>query len=628
MNSTVHTSGANTAFQLSLLSPIPLLAGTSVTESPFGLHDYQKRVIQELKELYKQGYRRPFVYAPTGSGKTVIAARILANAVGKKRRCLFLVHRDALVEQTQEALAIYNIQAGIIKAGYKENRQLDIQIASIQSLQGRQFPDGIDVIVIDECHTTCWYKTFESVKERYPRAFFIGLTATPWRSKPAEYMGQHFDSIVQAPSVAELITTKYLVLPRYFGFGGLIDIAEIDNGEDGDFDERQMQRACMKTGFNERIVEEYSRLARERTAIVFCSGVEQSKLVNKLFNKANITCEHLEADTNHQTRKAMYARLKSGQTRILSSVNTLTEGFDVRAIGCVILARPTRSRALLFQMAGRGLRTHKNKHDCLMLDFGENFSRLGFLTAPQPIQLGSLKRRPEEQPTMIKECPSCHEMISIFARICPFCGFEFTTEEFKHEEDVEELDSEMGELFPKDQKAKLKYLRSEIRRLYKQKSNVDQLWELFEKRWGHHAPNEWHKGAVFGKRNTEANRHRYLDYLNNVNPNPKNSFWVKFHMELEFGKQRNTSERERQRQSQKQRASSRKYPVDDDFPKAMNWWNILGVQKTDTKADIKTAYRRLAREYHPDCQNMSPEEANEKMQLLNWAYEEAESHFS
>ena len=553
-----------TTLQLSLLQPapssflLPAVPADEPTESKsFKLRDYQQQVIRELYQLYRQGIRRPFIYAPTGSGKTAIASKILADAVNRGRRCLFLVHRDPLVKQTQKALTVYGIQAGVIKAGHKENRALSVQIASIQSLAQRQFPDDIDVIVIDECHTTCWYKTFDRVKETYPTAFYVGLTASPWRSKSfTEYMGQHFNGIVKAPSVAELISMGFLAPPRYFGFGGLLDLAEIDNGNDGsDFNEKQVQRACMKAGFNERIIKEYQAFADGRTAIIFCSGVEQSRLITSLFNKVNITCEHLEADTDSDERAAICKRLQLGETRVLSSVGTLTEGFDEPRVSCVVLARPTRSRALLFQMAGRGLRMFPGKQDCLMLDFSENFSRLGFLTDSQPIQLEPLK--PKDVRQMLKECDKCHQMVSIFALICPFCGYEFSSGAEEEDDDTGAFDAEMGELFADEQKPKVTYLRTQIRRLYKNRLPIDKVWQLFEKKWGQPAPNEWHKGAVFGKRgskrggDTEANRQRYLNYLHQINPNPNDLFWVKFHIELEFGKQKKASNQTR-RQHQKQ----------------------------------------------------------------------------
>ena len=619
-----------TTLQLSLLQPASLLLPSQPVEpKSFALRDYQQQVIKDLYQLYRQDIKRPFIYAPTGSGKTAIASKILADAVSRNRRCLFLVHRDPLVQQTQKALAVHGIEAGIIKAGHKENRTLNVQIASIQSLAQREFPDDIDVVVIDECHTTCWYRTFDRVKESYPNAFYVGLTASPWRTKSTEYMGQHFNGIVKAPSVAQLINAGYLAPPRYFGFGGLLDLAEIDNGNDGEFNEKQVQRACMKAGFNERIIKEYQKFAQERTGIIFCAGVEQSRLITKLFNEANISCEHIEADTNSDERAAICKRLQLGETRVLSSVGTLTEGFDEPRVSCVVLARPTRSRALLFQMAGRGLRISLGKKDCLMLDFGENFTRLGFLTDPQPIQLEPLKRKSDTH-SMLKECPECHKMISTYAVICPFCGYEFGTSEGEEDDDTDAADAEMGELFANDQKPKIKYLRTQIRRLYKQKLSINKIWKLFEDKWEHPAPNAWHKGAVFGKRgsksggDTEVKRQKYLSYLYQINPNPKDKFWFKFHIELEFGKQKNTSEKTDNQRQQKYKNPS----LDDTLPKRLTWWEVLGVEPTDSLGDIKNAYRKLARQYHPDSQNMPADEANEKTKLLNRAYEQAKVNFA
>lgn len=233
----------------------------------------------------------------------------------------------------------------------------------------------------------------------------------------------------------------------------------------------------------------------------------------------------------------------------------------------------------------------------LLLDFGENFARLGFLTDPHPIQLEPLRRKTESR-ALIKECPSCHEMVSTFALICLFCGYEFSNSEAESDDDADDFDSEMGELFANDQRPKIQYLRSQIRRFYKEKINID-ICDLFERKWGHAAPNEWHKGAVFGRHgsklggDTEVNRQRYLSYLYIINPTPKDKFWFKFHMGLEFGFEKNTSERshhwqqrnqqhEQQYQERKQQRQQSKKDLVDDVPKVMNWWNILEVQPTDT----------------------------------------------
>ncbi|HLO52586.1 MAG TPA: DEAD/DEAH box helicase family protein [Kamptonema sp.] len=129
---------------------------------PFELRQYQQRIINELYNQIRKGTKRILVYAPTGSGKTAIACRVMLQALTKGLRILFLIHRDPLVEQTRASLIRDGIAAeliGILKAGYKEERASPIQIASIQTLARRKFPQGIELIIADECHTVCWYDT-------------------------------------------------------------------------------------------------------------------------------------------------------------------------------------------------------------------------------------------------------------------------------------------------------------------------------------------------------------------------------------------------------------------------------------------------------------------------------------
>lgn len=52
----------------------------------------------------------------------------------------------------------------------------------------------------------------------------------------------------------------------------------------------------------------------------------------------------------------------------------------------------------------------------------------------------------------------------------------------------------------------------------------------------------------------------------------------------------------------------------------IDYYEILGVPKSATEKDIKNAYRKLARKYHPDL-NPNDAEANKKFQQLNEANE-------
>ena len=69
----------------------------------FDLHPHQTRALDTLRTSLLAGYRRPMVQAPTGAGKTVIAAAIVDGALAKGKRVLFVVPFLSLVDQTVAA---------------------------------------------------------------------------------------------------------------------------------------------------------------------------------------------------------------------------------------------------------------------------------------------------------------------------------------------------------------------------------------------------------------------------------------------------------------------------------------------------------------------------------------------
>jgi hypothetical protein len=69
------------------------------------------------------------------------------------------------------------------------------------------------------------------------------------------------------------------------------------------------------------------------------------------------------------------ADLKTGKLQVLCNAAVLTEGFDEPSLGCVLLAKPTKSEGLYIQMVGRGTRLHPGKEDCLILDISDNAGR-------------------------------------------------------------------------------------------------------------------------------------------------------------------------------------------------------------------------------------------------------------
>ena len=146
------------------------------------LRDYQVEAIKNARAELASGKKRVLIVAPTGSGKTVVAAAIIRSAVEKGKRIVFLAHRKELITQTSEKLHAFGVRHGIIKAGFAAAPQHSVQVASVQTLARRAGAAvDADLVFIDEAHHVTSANTYQKLLDRWPRARAIGLTATPWR---------------------------------------------------------------------------------------------------------------------------------------------------------------------------------------------------------------------------------------------------------------------------------------------------------------------------------------------------------------------------------------------------------------------------------------------------------------
>ena len=583
--------------------------GKPQTASPplFQLRDYQKQVIGQIYYWYRWGKKSVMLVSPTGSGKTLTATHIISDAVSRNCRVLFIVHREPLIDQTVSTLIDYGLKAsaiGFIKAGYPhaEGDEMVI-VASIQTLARRDYPKEIGLVIFDETHTTSFYKSAQDLIYHYATApvvalskvKFLHLTATPYRTKAKEYF-PHVEVVVQAPDIKSLSEMGYLVPARHFGYGGLLDLTKLDTGKDGDYKQSQLNVVCAEPEYNAEVVRRFKQICPNRKAIAFCAGVEQSQLLTKLFNEQGIVTAHIQAETPTEARKEIFTRFKNGEIQIISSVGTLTEGFDEPSVEAVIIARPTKSLALLIQMCGRGLRLFPDKEDCLLLDFGENFKRLGRIDKKRSISLCPSPPRPT---TDTKECPDCHALINIFLRICPECGYVFPAGSDKEELEDDFL-PEFGELLDEETKKKITYIRAQRKARFTRLLPPDDLWALWSKRYSDTILcNDWLLSAVFRGDTSPVAQQQFLSYLNSFNPH--SSKWVSFHMELEFGNPNRIY---------KSKSIGRYSPPPVTLER-MNWWELLQVSNSATPEQVKGAYSKLA-----------PKLEEDEIKLLNWAYDE------
>lgn len=507
--------------------------------APPTLRLYQKQFIAEVYSYIRAGVRRILGVAPTGSGKTLIASQIVQHAVLKGKHVLFLVHRDILVRQSYEKLCCFGVDPGLIKSGWKENRESLIQIASAQTLSKRdwwrQYP--ADVIIIDEAHIVAYAAVVQQMMHLiYPEAIYLALTATPWRTKKRESLGDIFHVLVSAPMPSALIDAGYLVKPSYFSVNQA-DLEMFCTAKSGDFDEGQLALACDRPELVQQIVQDWQRLAWGRRTIAFAVNVTHSRHLAEAFQSAGVPASHVDGTMSAKQTNQIYQQLTDGEILVLCSCMKLTEGFDVPSVSAVLLSRPTMSRSLHFQMLGRALRLspQTQKIDAVVVDQAGNIQRHGFVEDLKEISLNPGESRQDiEAPKKI--CPTasggCGAILYAFHMKCLQCGYIFELPKKVY------LIPGLYELISEDDLERYEFYRSSLRVAYQKAYAPGWAALLFREKFGHWPPDSWAKSAIFGSSPTAKQQFEYKGYLQAIaQRKEKPSSWVQRYIELEFGRQ-------------------------------------------------------------------------------------------
>jgi superfamily II DNA or RNA helicase len=326
------------------------------------LYDYQNRAIDELRQALRERAKRPLLQAPTGAGKTVIACRIIQNALEKGKRVYFCVPALALIEQTFSDFfrqGIYSL--GVIQANHPQtNASRMCQIISIQTLSRRNVAVP-DIMIVDEAHRRDKHISALMRDPAWEKVVWIGLSATPW----AKGLGQDYDRKITVTTTAELIEAGRLSPFRVFAptHPDLTGVATIA----GDYHEGQLSAVMSSKKIVGDVVENWLKLGESRPTLCFCVDRGHANAVHESFKAAGVASAYQDANTPPDERRDIRDKFKSGEIRVVCNIGTLTTGvdWDVR---CIILARPTKSEMLYVQIIGRGLRTAPGKADCLARD--------------------------------------------------------------------------------------------------------------------------------------------------------------------------------------------------------------------------------------------------------------------
>lgn len=390
------------------------------------LRPHQARAIDGLRASLMAGNVRPLLQAPTGAGKTVIAAHIVAGARAKSKRITFCVPSIGLVDQTFERFRENGIDAaemGVIQADHPWRRaHAPVQIATAQTLARRSLPES-DIVVIDEAHIRHGVYERWMTDTDWLKVPFIGLTATPW----ARGLGLLFDDLIKPTSLKELIELGLLSPFRVFApshpdLDGIKTVA-------GDYHEGELAERMNKTVLVANIVETWLARGENRSTLCFATGRAHAKAIRDQFVAAGVPVAYVDADTPRQEREQIGRDLHAGAVKVVVNIGTLTTGIDWD-VRCLILARPTKSESLFVQIIGRALRTAEGKADAIILDHSDTHLRLGMVTDidrdelddGRPLPKGA--RDDEREEPLPWECLGCAAVVPARITKCCECGYE------------------------------------------------------------------------------------------------------------------------------------------------------------------------------------------------------------
>ena len=244
--------------------------------APVRLRPYQQDAVREIRSRVAAGVRHLIVVAPTGSGKTTIAAHIIAKAAERGSRVLFMAHRRELISQAYNRLIQLGVpekQLGILMGRDRRYRPgSPVQVASVDTLRNRAKPLA-DIVFVDECHRST-AKTYRDIAAYYPDAIHLGPTATPFRAN-GEGLDDAYNDLLLVASPRQLIDEGHLVEPRVFTVPteSLPDLSAV-RMKRGDYDQRALAEAVDSKMLVGNLVEHWMRHTEGVRTVAFAVSTD------------------------------------------------------------------------------------------------------------------------------------------------------------------------------------------------------------------------------------------------------------------------------------------------------------------------------------------------------------------
>jgi superfamily II DNA or RNA helicase len=294
----------------------------------------------------------------TGLGKTEIGCWTIEDwAAQQEGDILWLAHREELIRDAATRLHLRTGLPVSIEMADEESWGTRIVVGSVQTLREKRLkrfrPDRFSLIVTDEAHRSP-APSYRTIFNYFSKAKILGLTATADRLDGVA-QGTVYDEVAFRKDIDEGISEGFLVpivpIAAFIdsvNLGGIKTVAgDLAEGELEDEMVRSVAAIARKT-FD---------LVGDRRTLVFTPGVGSAHKVCDALNEIRSgSARVVDGETPKDIRREILRAHRAGEFQFLINCLVFTEGYDDPGIQAIVNARPTKSRAMYVQIAGRGLR--------------------------------------------------------------------------------------------------------------------------------------------------------------------------------------------------------------------------------------------------------------------------------
>ena len=373
---------------MSLTESAPPLVQTS---QPFTPRPYQVAAVDAaVKYLTQPKARNGLLILPTGSGKSIVIANIIRE-LGQPT-LVFQPSKEILV-QNHAKLCSYGYRAGIYSASAGEKKLQNVTFATVGSVVKKlHLLERFKYVLVDECHTVnSKGGMYEEVISHMGKRV-LGLTATPYRlGRDTNDRGETqsilkfltrtrprvFEDVVYYVQNKELFDAGYLAKLVYHPIRVINRAALQLNSTGNDYTDESVRMQYEQSGFYKKLLQVVNRLFHpevgRRNALVFTRFVKEAEMVAQAVPGTAV----VTAETPDKDRDRIISQFRQGRIRCVANVGILTTGFDYPELEAVVMARPTRSLGLWYQVVGRGIRPHPQKANTMVIDMGGNLEQFG-----------------------------------------------------------------------------------------------------------------------------------------------------------------------------------------------------------------------------------------------------------